>query len=107
MRNCKAQTGTFASEIGGRNELGMLYRKIVLLVDVMDASAELSMMPSGADLSGEPNLMGAIDGADGEIEQTGDGFAVCETAAELVLDTAWALALPLRSVLDHSPAAPI
>lgn len=107
MRNCKAQTDTFASEVGGRNDLGMLYRKIVLLEEVMDASAELSIMPSGADLSGEPNLMGAIDGADGEIEQIGDGFAVCETAAELVLDTALALALPLRGVLDNSPVARI
>lgn len=70
----------------------------------MDASAKLSLIPSGADLSSEPNLMGAIDGADGEIEQAWDDLAVCEAVAELVFITALVLALALGDMLDHNPA---
>lgn len=105
MRNCKAQRRGLASDTGGRNELGILYRKTVLLVEVIDTSAELSLIPSWADLSGEPNLRGAIDGADGETEQVDDGLVVCEAVSELVFDDDSMLELALGDMLDHIPAS--
>jgi hypothetical protein len=70
----------------------------------MDAAAELSLILSGADMLSEPNFMGAIDGADGEIEQTGDGLAVFVAVAELDLNSGLLLALALGDMLDHNPA---
>ena len=72
----------------------------MLLCNVMDASSTVSLMPPGADLSGEPSLMGARDGADGEIEQACDDLAL----AEVAIGVAPVLALAPEGMIDHNPA---